>query len=316
MTIKLTNAIFNQDGIFNQYEKAQAETMKAVKKRKQEKHDNSLKELKETMQPDMMKLIELATEKGASCWLTSIPLKKCGFRLNKQQWYDSISIRYDRLPNEIPKKCCCGKDFSVSHSLTCKKGGFVHMRHDAVRDTFADLMEEFGKDVRKEPALLPVSGEILPEGSNIKDGARSDISALSIWSPLCKAFFDVRVFNPLATTNWTKDLKKMYTTHENEKKKEYNQRILQIEKGTFTPLVFSCSGGAGPEAVSLIKHLASLIRDKKQEPYSKVISVIRRRIRFDILRSCNLSLRGFRGKNVVEPLTELDYELCNFRDQV
>ena len=53
----------------------------------------------------------------------------------------------EHIPNEIPKKCCCGKDFSVSHSLTCKKGGFVHMRHDAVRDTFADLIEEFGKDI-------------------------------------------------------------------------------------------------------------------------------------------------------------------------
>ena len=187
-------------------------------------------------------------------------------------------------------------------------------RHDAVRDTFADLMQGVGKDIRKEPCLLPVSGESLPAGSNIKDGAKSDISALSVWSPLCKAFFDIRVLNTLASSNWTKDLTQMYIAHENEKKKEYNQRILDIEKGTFTPLVFSCSGGAGPEAVKFMKHLAKLISDKKQEPYSQVVSVIRRRVRFDILRCCNLSLRGFRGATAFESLADVDYELCKLGD--
>ena len=71
-------------------------------------------------------LIDLASEKGASSWLTSLPLKRGGFRLNKQQWYDSISIRYNLQPNDTPNKCACGKDYSINHCLTCKKGGFVH----------------------------------------------------------------------------------------------------------------------------------------------------------------------------------------------
>ena len=32
------------------------------------------------------------------------------------------------------------------------------------------------------------------------------------------------------------------------KKEPYNARIIQIEKGSFTPLIFSCTGGAGPKA--------------------------------------------------------------------
>ena len=75
-------------------------------------------------------------------------------------------------------------------------------------------------------------------------------------------------------------------------------------------MVFSCTGGAGTESTKLIKHLAKLIADKKQEPYSQVVNIIRRRIRFDILRCCNLSLRGFRGQNNFDSLEDMEYDLC------
>ena len=71
---------------------------------------------------------------------------------------------------------------------------------------------------------------------------------------------------------------------------------MEVEKGTFTPLVFSCSGGASPEASKFIKALALKISSKKLEDYSHVVSFLRRRIRFDILKSCVISLRGERKK--------------------
>ena len=64
------------------------------------------------------------------------------------------------------------------------------MRHNAVRDTTAELLTEVCKDIKVEPCLLPVAGgEDLSAGSIIADGARSDVSALSFWNPLCRAFF-------------------------------------------------------------------------------------------------------------------------------
>ena len=36
--------------------------------------------------------------------------------------------------------------------------------------------------------------------------------------------------------------------NEVEKKRKYNERVMQIEHGTFTPLVFSATGGMGREA--------------------------------------------------------------------
>ena len=72
----------------------------------------------------------------------------------------------------------------------------------------------------------------------------------------------------------------------NHRKKEYNDIILEVEKGTFTPLVFSCCGGAGTEATKFIKHLATRISDKRQEQYRLTVSHTRRRIQFDILKTC------------------------------
>ena len=94
-----------------------------------------------------------------------------------------------------------------------------------------------------EPPLLPLTGENLPPGSNLSDGARLDVSCINLWSPLSRAFIDVRIFNPQAQSNWTKSIPAMYTSHQNEKKTEYGPRAREVEKATLTAAVMSTSGG-------------------------------------------------------------------------
>lgn len=94
----------------------------------------------------------------------------------------------------------------------------------------------------------------------------------------------------------------MYTHHEDGKKKEYNARIIQIERASFTPLVFSETG-------KFIKQLARKISEKKQDEYSQVVAFIRRRIRFEILRSCVISLREERTSFTAQKVTNLDFIL-------
>ena len=114
---------------------------------------------------------------------------------------------------------------------------------------------------------------------------------------MSRAFFDVRVLNPIARTNWQRGLQDACRCHENQKKKEYNARIVEIEKGSFTPLVFSCSGGVAPEAATFVKKLALKLSNKRLESYSSTVNFIRRRLRFDLLRTCLISLRGERSNN-------------------
>ena len=57
---------------------------------------------------------------------------------------------------------------------------------------------------------------------------------------------DIRVFHAPATSNRNlKSIPKMYIHHEELKKKAYNARVIQVEKGVFTPMVFSTTGGMG-----------------------------------------------------------------------
>ena len=70
------------------------------------------------------------------------------------------------------------------------------MRHNSLRDTTAELLRQVCKDVEPEPQLLPVAGVQLPNGTNIADEARLDVSARSFWSPLDRAFIDIRVPHP------------------------------------------------------------------------------------------------------------------------
>ena len=43
----------------------------------------------------------------------------------------------------------------------------------------------------------------------------------------------------IAESNWNKSVQQMYNSHEDEKKKEYGPRVLQVEKATMTAAVMS-----------------------------------------------------------------------------
>lgn len=315
MTSQLAEAIYNQSDSFSPDPDLQALVRKEVSELKEGKKKALLDSIKNSSSEAMLRLLELAAEKGASSWLTSLPLADYGFRLNKQQFVDALCMRYDLPLDDAPRNCACGEPYSVNHCLTCRNGGYVIMRHNTVRDTTQSLLNEVCRDVQLEPALLPVTGEQLPPGAISTDGARADVSALGFWQPMSRAFFYVKVVNPLATTNWSMKVQAMYKTHENTKKRSYNARILQIEKGSFTPLIFSCSGGMGMEASSFIKELAVKVSAKRGEMYSQTVSFIRRRYRFDLLKTCIISLRGERkATKAAREIAELDIGLCNLSD--
>ena len=85
---------------------------------------------------------------------------------------------------------------------------------------------------------------------------------------------------------------------------------MNIEHGTFTPLVFSVNGGASPECSMFHKHLAEKIATKTGERYEKVLTIIRCKLSFLILRSCLMCIRGSRSYN--HSITTEDFEIaCN-----
>ena len=127
-----------------------------------------------------------------------------------------------------------------------------------------------------------------------EDEARLDVSARGFWARGSRAFLDIRVYNPLARSYKSQSLEAAYRRNENEKKRKYNQRIIEVEHGSFTPLVFSAFGGMGHECDRFYKELATKMSEKQDLPLSVVTNYIRTVINFSLIKSTVLCLRGSR----------------------
>ena len=316
-TQMLTKAIVDQESQYEEDMEKLHEVKTSITKDRNAMYEDKKKAIVEELSEQGQLMVNLASEKGASSWLTALPLKEFGYTLNKQQFADALALRYNLNLKDCPRTCACGSSNSVNHALICKLGGFVTMRHNWLRDSVASVMKTAKcKDIQIEPLLLPTNGLQLPAGTITGDQARLDVSARSVWNVLERAFFDIRVFHAPAPTNAAHAIPKMYLVHEGEKKRKYNARVLEVEKGTFTPLVFSTSGGMGTEAHRLVKRLAQRMEIATGQRYSDSVSFIRKRLRFELLKTTVIALRGDRGSKARSlnetPIGELDLNLEPF----
>ena len=302
------------------------EEKKKVIKKKRERDKKKLLHLKEkvkipTQKPEdqpLLKMLESASAKGSSNWLTSLPLQDENRALNKGEFRDALALRYGWRPNNLPQRCACGASNTIAHCLDCKIGGYVSMRHNQTRNTFANLLQKAGcKDVMIEQQLLPVEGELDNiKGAEKGDEARMDVTALGFWGAWQRAFFDIRVFDPFAPSYAKRSISSLFQTHEREKKRKYGKRITEVEKSSFTPLIFTVSGGCGKECDVVLKKLAAMISEKTSNPHSVVMNWIRTEISFTLLRSCITCLRGWRKpKNSGKNISDTDFEITHHRTQ-
>ena len=185
------------------------------------------------------------------------------------------------------------------------------MRHNRVRDLDPALMKEAGcRDVHTEPALIPIAEDNARRRGNIAKKARLDVAGIGVWGAYEKTFLDIRIMHPNSKSYVTKPIENVYLQHEQEKKREYNERVLQVEKGSFTPIVGSTFGGWGKEARRHHKRVAFLIAEKRNEEYVDVIKYMRTRLRFSLLKSILTAVRGVRGKSrQAEPISSISFNL-------
>ena len=101
----------------------------------------------------------MGLEKGASKWLSGLPLKEAGFRLNKLEFRDAIALRYDLSVPRLPDICACGNEFTCDHAMICKTGGFISLRHNELRDLTGNMLTEACRNVEVEPLLQPLTGK-------------------------------------------------------------------------------------------------------------------------------------------------------------
>ena len=179
------------------------------------------------------------------------------------------------------------------HALSCKKGGFVSERHDNIKNILTKLFTKVCRDVKSEPQLIPINGESFDlRSANMTNEARLDIKGKGFWQRGQTAFFDVRIIHINAVNQVGQSTKKIFRSHEMAKKREYLQRVLDIENGVFTPLVFGTNEGLGEECARFLSSLSAKISLKDDETYAHTITWIRTKLSFEILRSAIACVRG------------------------
>ena len=147
-----------------------------------------------------------------------------------------------------------------------------------------------------ELPLQPLTGEsIEPRSANRLDEDRADIHARGLWGQRQSAFFDVRVFHPDAWSYCQSCIPSLYRYHELQKKREYGDRIREVEQASFTPLVFTTTGGMVKEAVVFYRRLADQLSHRTSTLYSHTLAWMRCTLSFLLLHSATVCIRGSRS---------------------
>ena len=291
----LTRNIVAQETAYNLDDRMEKEKVAQQKKEREERNSQILRELRSKMSQEQIRANDLAQLKGASAWLTSLPLKSEGYVLNKREFFDALALRYRWNLKYLPTKCQCGNPFNMDHAMQCLYGGYIHRRHDRIRDLFAKLLDGVAYGVEVEPRLQPVSGEVLTAGTSVDDEARLDFAGKGFWQQCEMAYFDVKVFSPFAKTHMSKPLDTVFKNQETIKKTKYNDRIIKIEHGSFTPVVLSSYGGLGRESSCFLSKLIEKIANKQDTETSLVANFVRTKVSFELVRSQVACIRGSRS---------------------
>ena len=95
--------------------------------------------------------------------------------------------------------------------------------------------------------------------------------------------------------------------HEQEKKRCYGQRVRDVERAAFTPLIFSSTGGMASECTTFFKRLSSMLAEKRKMRHQHVITWLRCKTSFTLLRPSIMTIKGARSakRSCLIPLTSL-----------
>ena len=186
------------------------------------------------------------------------------------------------------------------------------MRRDSVVEirsgSHQSVTSPFTRDVAVYTPPPPMlMGEItIFQSANRCDDARADIRARGFWGRQQNVFFDVRVFHPNAPSYCHTSIPAMYRRHEQAKKREYGDRIREVEMASFTSLIFAATGGMGREATAFYMHLADGLAVKNNAAYSTTIAWMRFTLSFSLLRSAVMCIRGSRSTSHCVPDASLE----------
>ena len=99
-----------------------------------------------------------------------------------------------------------------------------------IRDLSAAFLHEVATCVKVEPInLQPITEEVFDRRSpNVKENSRLDVKlkCKGFWNAMQDTLFEVRVFNPLASSNCNTTIPALFKANERTKRSYYEQRVI------------------------------------------------------------------------------------------
>ena len=86
-----------------------------VRRLKQQRQAATATQLRARLPRHLQRAMELGSEKGASSWLSALPIEEHGFALHKGAFRDVLCLHYNWQPSNLPSNCVCGHSSSVDH---------------------------------------------------------------------------------------------------------------------------------------------------------------------------------------------------------
>ena len=166
---------------------------------------NMAQELHSSLPKSLQRCLDVASEKGASTWLTALPFL----------WRNMVSYSI-RGHLEMLFALDMAGDLLIYHHIVFVGGNSLLIIHLTANVEDIRTLDTTKLEILRLILLLKfvtmfslnllplqqLSGEIMSlQSANVQDEARLDISADEFWG--CshqRAFFDVRIFNPFART--------------------------------------------------------------------------------------------------------------------
>ena len=144
LTSQLTSAILHQEKNLTIDQRQIEEERKKVIAEKESYFKEKKDAMMTSLPQSIARQLELISESGVSCVLTTLPLKEYGFTLNKREFHDYIAFRYNLKISDMSRICGCNQENSINHSLICKKGGYPILRHNSLCGVIRELLVEAG----------------------------------------------------------------------------------------------------------------------------------------------------------------------------
>ena len=142
LTKDIVDQIIRQNTGYKPNKERISEIKNNIKKERSKAENTNISRIRENMSKDLISANDILQQAGCNNWLNIIPIEEFNYNLNKQQFLDAVRLRYQQPIPNLPTRCPSGKKIDTQHAISCKKGRFVTLPHNKLKDITGALLEE------------------------------------------------------------------------------------------------------------------------------------------------------------------------------